>query len=212
MYVHPAFKTKDAEAWAFVERRGFGTLIAVREGRPVAAHVPFVSERAQDGRGGRIELHVARANPIHEMIAANPDVLLTVTGPDAYVSPDWYVSAEQVPTWNYVAVHLTGRARVLDDAGKERHVERLSEAFEARLLPKRPWTMSKVAEARKAAMLQAIVAVDVAVTGIEATRKLSQNKPEADRAAVMRMLDWQGDWASSAVAQLMKHAGRAPGT
>jgi transcriptional regulator len=202
MYVPPAFKTTDDDAWAFVRARAFGTLIAVSGGRPEAAHVPFVVDRTP--AADRIALHVARANLIHKVVAEAPDVLLTVAGPDAYISPDWYASHDQVPTWNYVAAHLTGRARILDAAETERQVEQLSDQFEERLLPKPPWRMSKLTAARKAMMLSAIVGIEVTVTAITATEKLSQNKGEADRAGVTGMLAWQGDWSALAVAELMR--------
>jgi len=208
MYVPPAFRATDDDAWAFVCARAFGTLIAVSAGRPVAVHVPFVVDRTPTG--DRIALHVARANPIHTIVAAAPDVLMTVAGPDAYVSPDWYASHDQVPTWNYVAAHLSGRARILDAAETERQVEQLSDQFEERLLPKPPWRMAKLTAARKAMMLSAIVGIEIAVSAIEATRKLSQNKGEADRAGVTRMLAWQGDWSALAVSEMMRKRGSRP--
>jgi transcriptional regulator len=208
MYVHPAFKTTDDDAWAFAAHRGFGTLIATPGGMPTAVHVPFLLEKTPTG--GRVELHVARANPIHQALAAAPDVLVVVAGPDAYISPDWYVSAEQVPTWNYVAVHLTGLARLMPPDESHGHVERLSAAFEARIAPKKPWAMAKVSAERQQMMLKAIVPIEIQVTGIEATRKLGQNKSAADRAAVTKMLSWQGDWSALAVAELMRSDNREP--
>lgn len=201
MYVHPAFKTTDDDAWAFVRSRGFGTVVAVAEGRPVAAHVPFLVDPSPDGHV--LSFHVARANPFHDVIRAAPAVLVVVTGPDAYISPDWYESAEQVPTWNYVAAHLDGEAHAMDLAEAEGHVTRLSDTFEERLLPKPPWKMAKLSERRKAMMLSAIVGIEVRVTAITAVRKLSQNKSEADQAGAARMLGWQGDWASAAIGALM---------
>jgi transcriptional regulator len=204
MYVHPAFRMPDDEAWAFVAARGFGMVVAVGEGRPAAVHVPLHVDRTN---GDRIQFHVARANPLHTIIAANPAVLVCVTGPDAYISPDWYESAEQVPTWNYVAAHLDGEARVLTPTDAEGHVTRVSDEFEGRLAPKPAWKMEKLSERRKAMMLSAIVGFEVRVDAIAAVRKLSQNKSEEDQAAAALMLAHQGDWAASAIAALMP-AGR----
>ena len=85
MYVHPAFKADRSAAEALLEARGFGTLVAHDGARPLAVHAPFVFTSS----GGRatIELHVARANPIHEAVALNPQVLVTCVGADAYISP-----------------------------------------------------------------------------------------------------------------------------
>jgi transcriptional regulator len=203
MYVAPVFKTDDAKAWDFVARRGFGTLIAVDGGRPVASHLPFLVARHDDGRA-RLEMHVARANPLHGVIATAPRVLLTVQGPDAYISPDWYVQKDQVPTWNYVSVHLSGQARVLPESATLAHADRLSARFEAALAPKRPWTSAKMPVEKRAAMLKAIVGIEVTVETIEAQWKLAQHKTRADRIEVARMLQWRGGWGDCAIAELMR--------
>jgi transcriptional regulator len=201
MYVHPAFKTDEEDAWSFVEARGFGAVVALDGAKPVASHVPLLAERGADG--ARLQFHVARVNPLHEIIARSPQVLVTVSGPDAYISPDWYVSREQVPTWNYVAVHLNGRARVLPPETALAHVEALSQRFEARLAPKPPWAMSKVPEKKLVAMLRAIVVIEMAVESIEASWKLGQHKTQADQYEVARMLEWRGDWNGRAIAEIM---------
>ena len=186
MYIPPAFKIDDDTALTFVAKRGFGTLIAVDGGRPVAAHLPFLLHR-DEGRLW-VELHVARANPLHAIITRAPEVLLTVMGPDAYISPDWYVSADQVSTWNYVSVHLSGIARVVPQPGNLDHVDRLSEHFEAQLLPKEPWTSAKMTQARREAMLHAIVAMRLDITRVEAQWKFGQHKSAADQAGVIANL------------------------
>ena len=127
MYVNSAFKTDEIAAWDFVVDRGFGAIVAIDQGTPVSAHVPLLVTGEGDKRC--VEFHVARANPLHDVIAANPRVLVTVWGPDAYISPDWYVSADQVPTWNYVAAHLTGTAHAMAPEQALDHVERIECSF-----------------------------------------------------------------------------------
>ncbi len=202
MYVHPAFKTDDDKAWKYVEERGFGAVVAIDAGKPVASHVPLMTMGGLDG--GRVQFHVARVNPLHEVIARAPDVLVTVWGPDAYISPDWYVSHDQVPTWNYVSVHLSGTARRLAPDEALEHVEALSLRFEARLAPKKPWSTSKMPAKKLEAMLKAIVPIEIAVDKIEASWKLGQHKTAADQYEVARMLEWRGDWNGQALAQVMK--------
>lgn len=201
MYVPPVFKTDDETAWAFVAARGFGTAIAVDAGKPVAAHLPFLVDRT--GSTPRLEAHVARANPLHEILTRNPNVLITVMGPDAYVSPDWYIADDQVPTWTYVSVHLAGTARILTREHTLAHVDHLSAKFEAQLAPKPPWTSAKMTPAKRDAMLSAVVAFEIEITGLEAQWKLAQHKPRADRHEVIRMLKWRGDRNSESVAELM---------
>jgi transcriptional regulator len=191
MYVPPIFKADDAKCWAFVEQRGFGSLIAIDDGFPIAAHVPLLVVR--DGDKTRIEMHLARANPLHAIIARAPNVLITVQGPDAYVSPDWYTSKDQVPTWNYIAVHMKGRARVLPDEAKWPHVDRLSDTFEARLAPKPIWKSSKMTQQKREMLIRAIVAIEIDVLSIDGSWKLAQTKTRSDRMEVARMLEWRGD-------------------
>jgi transcriptional regulator len=197
MYIPPAFKTDDATALAFAAKRGFGTLIAVDGGRPVASHLPFLLH-GDNPAAVRIEMHVARANPLHEIIGRAPDVLLTVMGPDTYISPDWYASADQVSTWNYVSVHLSGTARTIEQTANLGHADRLSARFEADLLPKKPWTSAKMTPARREAMLKAIVGIEITVTKIEAQWKLGQHKQPADQDGVIANLEKLATPAASA--------------
>ena len=190
MYIPSAFKTDDDTALAFAAKRGFGTLIAVDGTRPVASHLPFLLHR--DAGRLWVELHVARVNPLHEIIARAPDVLLTVMGPDAYISPDWYVTADQVSTWNYVSVHLSGTARLIPQLENLSHADRLSAHFEAQLLPKKPWTTAKMTTAKRDAMLRAIIGIEIDVTTVEAQWKLGQHKNAADQAGVLANLEALG--------------------
>jgi transcriptional regulator len=202
MYVHPAFKTDEEMALSFVEARGFGAVTVIDHGKPVASHVPLLLERGQ-GRV-RVQFHVARVNPIHTIIAKSPQVLVVVWGPDAYISPDWYVSRDQVPTWNYVSVHLNGAARTLEPGDALAHVEAMSQKFEQRLAPKKPWSTSKMPERKLEGMLRAIVPIEVEIKSIEASWKLGQHKSVADQFEVARMLEWRGDWYEQAMAEEMK--------
>jgi transcriptional regulator len=190
MYVAPMFQTDDAKALDFVAERAFGSIVVVDNGVPVAAHVPLYLDR--QGATLRVETHVARGNPMHDIIARAPTVLIMVQGPDAYVSPDWYVSTDQVPTWLYVSVHLTGRAQVLPASETLAHVDRLSDQHEARLLPKPIWRSTKMTAAKRDSMLRAIVALEIRVESITAAWKLGQHKPLPDQLEVARRLDARG--------------------
>ncbi|MEZ5844733.1 MAG: FMN-binding negative transcriptional regulator [Hyphomicrobiaceae bacterium] len=202
MYIPPPFRSDEDEALAFARRRAFGTLIAIDAARPVATHVPFLLAR-NDGPA-LIELHVARANPMHEIILRQDQVLMAVTGPDSYISADWYESADQVSTWNYVSVHLAGTARIMPAEWTREHVDRLTALNEARLAPKKPWTTAKMTPARHQAMLSAIVGVEIAVTRVEGQWKLGQHKSPADQASVLKMLGWRGDWAGLALCEIIR--------
>jgi transcriptional regulator len=205
MYVPPLFRTPDPQVWSFVESRSFGTLIAMDltgAPRPLVANVPFIVNRA--GGSPRLECHVARANPIHAAIAQNPSVTLLVDGADAYVSPDWYVSEDQVPTWNYQRAELRGEARLLPDTEYRAHVDRLSSHFETQLLPKPVWSTTKMTAARLAAMLKAIVCVEITVAEVAGSLKLGQTKTPADRSQVAAALRRRGRANDVVIADLIE--------
>ncbi len=204
MYINPAFKTDEDEAWAFVEERGFGAVVALDAGTPLASHVPLLVIRDAETGARRLQFHVARPNPLHSVLAQSPRIMVIVSGPDAYISPDWYVSDDQVPTWNYIAAHIVGTARAMTPDEAHAHVEAMSLAFERRLLPKKPWSTSKMTEQKLAMMLRAIVPVEVSAENIECSFKLSQNKSEGDRLEAAHMLDWRGSPNEKAVAAAMR--------
>jgi transcriptional regulator len=202
MYVHPAFKVHPAVSLAFAAARGFGLVIAVDGGRPVASPLPFRLIEA-DGKPPKLEFHVARANPLGAIAEKGGFWLVAVQGHDAYVSPDWYASAEQVPTWLYESVHLSGPVRLIPADHTAGHTERLSAQFEKWLAPKPEWVPAKVADKRREMLLKAIVAVEMTVESIEGNFKLNQHKSDADHVAVANALARQTESSSQAVAKRM---------
>jgi len=203
MYVHPAFKVHPATALAFAAARGFGLVIACDGGRPVASHLPFRLIE-QDGKVPKLEFHAARANPLAQIAEKGGTWLVAVQGHDAYVSPDWYASAEQVPTWLYEVVHLSGPVRVIPGDHTRGHTERLSDTFEGWLAPKPAWTLDKVADKRREMLLKAIVAVEMTIESIEGSFKLNQHKSDEDQVAIANALSQQRDPSAQEIARRMK--------
>ncbi|MEM7615609.1 MAG: FMN-binding negative transcriptional regulator [Pseudomonadota bacterium] len=179
MHPNAAFRkpTRDQNI-AFARERAFGVLTLAGPDGPLASHVPFVL--SPDGT--RWEAHLVRSNPILWSLDTPQPALVVVSGADGYVSPDWYEVPDQVPTWNYVAVHLRGTLRVLDTVELAPHAARLSAQFEARLAPKPPWTEEKMDPTVLSKMRRAIVPVAMEVATIEGTWKLNQNKTDEVRA------------------------------
>jgi transcriptional regulator len=205
MYTPPPFKPDRAASLRFADARGFGTVCAWDGAKPVASSLPFYLAAADDGTP-QVWLHLARGNPLLKLAdSANPWVL-AVTGPDAYVSADFYVSTDQVPTWLYQAVHLTGPARLLSEAELGAQIDALSAKFEAWLAPKRPWTSDKMSAGRFEAMKKAIVGVMMTVDDVEGSFKLNQHKSEADFVAVAGALAAQADTGSQQISRLMREA------
>lgn len=178
MHPNPAFRqTTSGDALAIAARRGFGVLAVNGPDGPIAAHVPF------EVLDGNLRLHLARSNPILRAGLPLPAVMV-VSGPDAYVSPDWYGAMDQVPTWNYIAVHLRGALRALPDDALRPHLDRVSAAFEARIA-KKPWTMEKMSSDATLRMTRMIVPLEMTIDSVESTIKLNQNKTPEQRAGAI---------------------------
>ena len=196
MYVPGHFSQHDREAALdLIARHEFGLLVAGTE----AAHVPFVLDREQ----GLLRCHVARANPIWKLAIGNP-VLAVFSGPHCYVSPDWYESGNQVPTWNYTAVHVAGTARELHEAALEAHLRALIAQSERHLAPKPAWDLGAVDPKAVATLQRGIVGLEIPLTRIEAKWKLSQNRTEADRRKVVAALRARGGQNNTAIADAME--------
>jgi len=203
MYTPPVFKQDHAASLKFAEERGFGTICAWNGTRPIASLLPFYLSYAADGTA-EVLFHVARHNPLLKFADGTTPWLLAVNGPDAYVSADWYVSPDQVPTWLYQSVHLTGTVRVLSDDELAVQIDTLSAKFENRLLPKKPWKSAKMTPARLETMKKAIVGFVMTVEDVEGSFKLNQHKSEADYVAIADALALQGDSGSQQIASLMR--------
>ncbi len=162
----------------FVRDRSFGCLSINGTQGPMLAHIPF--QLSEDGK--MLEAHLVRSNPIIRDLK-NQDVsaVMAVSGGDGYISPDWYEIQDQVPTWNYVAVHLRGTLKLLPQENLVGILERLSAVMEARLLPKPAWTMDKMSGGAAEKMMRQIVPVQMTIDSVEGTWKLNQNKPDTVR-------------------------------
>src|SRR5947209_6647176 len=156
MFTRPFFQPDRAASLAFAAARGFGTVCAFDGTRPVASALPFCLEYLSDGTPVAA-FHVARGNALAALADGKSRWLIAVNGADAYVSPNWYASPDQVPTWLYQAVHLSGTVRKMSDHELGDHLDALSAKFEGRLVPKTPWTSSKMTAGRLDAMKKAIV-------------------------------------------------------
>lgn len=176
MHPNPIFHTHEAEDnLAYARERAFGILAVSGAEAPWLSHIPFLLD--EDGK--TLWLHLLRSNPIARALKGGPTpARLAVSGPDSYVSPDWYDVIDQVPTWNYVAVHLTGTIEVRPQEELHALLDRQSAFFEEKLLPKTPWTPGKMSEGVMDRMMRAIVPCRMDVTGVDGTWKLNQNKPD----------------------------------
>lgn len=203
MHPNKTFRAASREQnLAFVRDRSFGVLTLSDASGPLAAHVPFVL--SSDGQS--FGCHLVRSNPIIPLLSEDPvPALMIVSGPDGYVSPDWYDLDDQVPTWNYVAVHLRGTLTRLPPSELRSHLSALSAQFEEHLAPKPQWTLDKVSPEALARLENMIIPVSFRIEDVDGTWKLSQNKPDPARMnAADGMLGGSPGQMVSELAALMK--------
>lgn len=199
--LRPPFRMEDDAALEFAASRGFGLAVAADGGDPVGAHVPFIIRREPDQVV--VQFHLTAGNPLVAQAAAGARFLIAVAGADAYVSNDWYASKDQVSTWLYEAVHLSGPARLEEMDGNRRHGDALLATAEARL-PKPAWSLATMEHQKRQAMLEAIRVVEVLVDRIEGQSKLNQHKVDADHVAVANRLARAGTTPARELARRMR--------
>ncbi len=207
MHPNPVFHTAQAKQnLDFARNRGFGVLSVNGPDGPLVSHVPFLI----NAEGSAAELHLVRSNPIVRALKTAQPAIIAVNGADSYVSPDWYGVDDQVPTWNYVAVHLRGQLEQHPASDLRDLLERQSAFYESRLEPKPPWQPSKMTEAALARMMRMIVPFHMRIESVDGTWKLGQNKtPEARRLAAAEMEAWGFGQDPRIIAALMR---AVPGT
>jgi transcriptional regulator len=205
MHPNPAYRQQpEARALEFARERGFGALTVSGPDGVLAAHVPFVMA------DGRIAAHLVRSNPLVRHLKDGPaTALMIVSGPDGYISPDWYGEGDRVPTWNYVAVHLRGELRLVDEDRLLADLDRLSSNFETRLAPKPIWKTSKMTPEVLARLQRQIVPVEMTIENIDSTFKLNQNGADSSRLGAAAGLAEGGTpgMETAALAALMRGAG-----
>jgi transcriptional regulator len=206
MYRPSAFVVDDVAILHDVIRsRVFVTLAAAIDGAVQFAYAPVISDPSAGPRGG-IRYHLAIGNPLSKLTDGTR-VAMSLIAADAYISPDWYRKTVTVPTWNYIAVEGEGAVRRTSREELRQLVIDLSAQEEAKLLPKAPWLLDKVPDARVEALLNGIVGFSLPFERLQGKFKLSQDKTPEDIAGVIAAIEARGDAASLAVANAMRKEG-----
>ncbi|MCR9256596.1 MAG: FMN-binding negative transcriptional regulator [Alphaproteobacteria bacterium] len=201
MYVPRQFTETDENIlFDLMQSDPFAVLVTTIEGRPDATHLPVLIDR--DTR--TIRCHLAHANPAAHVLEEAGEVLFVFEGAHAYISPDWYESHGQVPTWNYAVVHAYGTARRMTDAETVTLLDDVSAQEEERLLPKKPWTNDKLGDKLFTGLRKALIGFEIMITDLQGKWKLSQNKTPADRAGAAAALEQRGRPGDLAVAAMMR--------
>jgi transcriptional regulator len=203
MYVPKHFAQDDPELLLEVMRTyNFATLIGTSSDGPYATHLPVLASRLESGTFA-IDAHVAHANPQWRFLETDPRVLVIFEGPHAYISPKSYRSNRRVPTWNYIAVHARGRARVFHGAEEKlATLDKLIRFHEPSFAPR----FAEFESGMRDSLVGAIVGMEIAVEKIEGKFKLNQHRLADDRSELEAEYR-QGDENHRALAQWMERLG-----
>jgi transcriptional regulator len=202
MYIPKIFKVEDsADILDFIRKHSFGTLISVNaEGLPIATHIPIELDMSAENtpvlRG-----HVSRANPHAQLFGDNATALAIFTGAHTYISSSWY-EQQNVSTWNYSAVHVYGRIRILTTDELHASVEKLTATYEAGV--EKPLLVNQMSSEMVRKELRGIVGFELTMDDVQAKAKLSQNRKDADYQHIITELEKIDDAQAHQVAADMR--------
>lgn len=200
MYIPKYFKiTNEEEIWDFVQKNSFATIVTTEQGKPIATHLPLMLHKKGDDY--YLTGHMAYGNSQWKTFKTDEDVLVMFQGPNAYVSSSWY-TLENVPTWNYQAVHMYGKASILE---KNELIEELTimlEKYEKNR--ENPVLWDKLSPDLLESELRGIVGFKIKVEKVQAAYKLSQNRNETDYFNIIDKLKIDGNPNSKQMAELME--------
>jgi transcriptional regulator len=203
MYLTKAFAVADtAQLHDFMDEYNFATVVTERAGELIASHIPFLLDRGA-GENGALRAHIAIRNPQLDHFRAGSKALVIFQGPHTYVSPNWYVNPQNVPTWNYSVVHAHGTPRIGNLATMVALLKDLVAKHEKPFST--PWQFD-AGDPWIKKMMNEIVAFEMPIEKLEGKFKLNQNREPADRAGVIAALSSSVDPAERAVAELMRRS------
>lgn len=201
MYVPSIHKPgSEIEIHDYIRKNGFATLVSLIEGTTVATHIPLYLDKMENGKF-RLLGHFAAANEQKLSLGKDADLLAIFMETHAYVSSSWYDHIN-VPTWNYIAVHVYGKSRILKGAELYTSITKLVDQYEHGR-PER-FRLSDMTEDMKKAHFAGLIGFEMSIDKIESSYKLSQNRKDHDYKNIIERLEEEGDNGSTGIADKMK--------
>lgn len=207
MYVPEHFKEDDInKLHQYIRDYSFGLLVVADNDGIEANHIPFHLIAEAAGSLGMLQCHLARSNPVWRRLLDGAGVLVVFKGPDAYISPSWYATKAEtgqvVPTWNYLAVHIQGQAKIIQDpTWLKQHLNQLIDQHESDRNPS--WSMADAPANYTDRLMQSIVGVEIRIESMTGKLKASQNQPERNKVGVKAGLEASQNAEDQAMAKLI---------
>ncbi|MFB2515166.1 MULTISPECIES: FMN-binding negative transcriptional regulator [Lysinibacillus] len=200
MYVPKYYKVSDLEEIKeFIQHNSFATIVSIRKGKPIAAHIPVLLKKIEDDF--YLTGHLAYGNPLWKTFEEVQDILVIFNGPHAYISSSWY-EHENVPTWNYQAVHVYGKASLIEGIALEQDLTSLLEKYES--FRENPVLWDKLSPELLQQEMKGIKGFKIKVEEVQAAYKLSQNRNASDYANIIKELYKEENPHADALAEAMK--------
>lgn len=200
MFIPDIYKNENQEEIrTFLIQNSFGILVNQTNGKLCATHIPLELDINKEGKEILVG-HISKENPQWKGFTDNDHVLAIFSGPHSYISPSWY-NHENVPTWNYIAVHVYGKIKIIEGEAVTNSLKKLVDKYEqASENPVRIEDLSK----KTMMQTRGIVAFEIEIEEIQATKKMSQNRDDMDHATIILELEKTKNSQSVAVANEMK--------
>ena len=203
MYISKLNKNENAESLLeFIRANGFAILISTVDGKPWASHIPLLL--SDDGT--KLSGHIARGNKQWKEWNTESEILSIFSGPHTYISSSWY-DHENVPTWNYIAVHVYGKLKILSEEELLQSLKSLTDKYERQ--SEKPVAVERMDPKYVKSQMLGIVGFEIEITKIEGAYKLSQNRDAKNHENIIAELEKRNDPASGAIADEMKKAGHS---
>ena len=200
MYIPDLYKNENqTEITEFLLEHSFGILVNRTNGKLWATHIPLELEKTKEGKSILFG-HISKENPQWESFESDANVLAIFSGPHSYVSSSWY-EKENVPTWNYIAVHVYGKVKIIEGDAVIASLKKLTDKYEAHA--ENPVRIEDLSE-KTMRQASGIVAFEIEIDRIEAVKKMSQNRNEKDYQNVISELEKTEKVNSKEVAAVMK--------
>lgn len=200
MYTPEIYKNENQEEIKkFLQENSFGILINQTNGKLCATHIPLELETTKEGKD-ILWGHISKENPQWNGFIDNDQILAVFSGPHSYISSSWY-DHENVPTWNYIAVHVYGKIKIIKGEAVIESLKKLVDKYEQN--SKNPVLVENLSE-KTMMQSRGIVAFEIEITEIQATKKLSQNRDEKNHQNIISELEKVNTNQSIAIANEMK--------
>ncbi len=199
MYIPEQYKNENiSEVRNFLTENSFGILVSQVNGKPWATHIPLELDLDDEGNDILVS-HIAKANPQWKQFSEATEVLCIFNGPHSYVSSSWYKD-EEVPTWNYIAVHVYGTLTIIDEQAVIASMHKLVDKYEQH--SECPVSINNLSS-KTMRQVKGVVGFEIKITEIQAAKKLSQGR-EHDHPRIMEELEKRGPDAIAISTEMKK--------